>query len=295
MLKAVSVLILSLVFISCSAEESTPVDPGNSPGQVEQLQKPRKANNKVVAHRGGAMEKKCPDNSLEALNYAIELGCYASEIDVYITKDNQVIVAHADSGDEINGFHPWEATYAQIAAAGKLANGETIPKLEDYLERVLDAGTIILWIDVKSIASLPQSEGDEYSSRCAERASEIVRAMKANHFVEFIVGRADVHKRTINASKGDWLCGYMNTAMSPSSFQQNGYNWANFSLSSIFYNNGVIKGKYTIDDYVKSGVRVSVYNVDTYDNRIWYISNMDKLYAITTNYPKLLLEAIGSN
>lgn len=88
---------------------------------------------------------------------------------------------------------------------------------------------------------------------------------------------------------------FNSAAWSPSSFQQNGYNWANFSLSSIFYNNGVIKGKYTIDDYVKSGVRVSVYNVDTYDNRIWYISNMDKLYAITTNYPKLLLEAIGSN
>lgn len=290
-----TILFSCLVLVSCSAEESDPVDPGNSPGQVEQLQRPKKANNKVVAHRGGAMEKKCPDNSLEALNYAIELGCYASEIDAYITKDNQVIVAHADSGDKVNGFYPWEATYAEITAAGKLANGETIPKLEDYLERVLEAGTIMLWIDIKTIASLPQSEGNEYSSICAERASEIVRKMKANHFVEFIVGRSDVLKRTINASKGDWFCGYMNADMSPSSFQQNGFNWANFSISSIFYNNGAIKGNYTINDYVKSGIRVSVYNVDSDDNRSWYISNMDKLHAITTNYPKILLETIGSN
>lgn len=87
----------------------------------------------------------------------------------------------------------------------------------------------------------------------------------------------------------------MNTSMSPSSFQQNGYNWANFSISSIFYNNGEVKGNYTIDDYVRNGTRVSVYNVDTDDNRAWYISNMDKLYAITTNYPKILLEKIKNN
>ncbi|WP_286846706.1 MULTISPECIES: glycerophosphodiester phosphodiesterase [unclassified Proteiniphilum] len=295
MLKIIRAFFLCLLLLSCSPEESDPVDPGNSPGQVGQLRRPKKANNKVVAHRGGSMEKKCPDNSIEALNYAIDIGCYASEADVYITKDNHVIVAHTDREDKINGLHPWKATYAQIIAAGKLANGETIPRLEDYLKRVLDAGTIMLWIDIKSIASLPQSEGNEYSSRCAERTSEIVREMKANHFVEFIVGRAEVLKRTINASRGDWSCGYMNTSMSPSSFQQNGYNWANFSISSIFYNNGEVKGNYTIDDYAKNGVRISVYNVDTDNNRAWYISNIDKLYAITTNYPKILLDEIRNN
>ncbi len=119
-----------------------------------------------------------------------------------------------------------------------------------------------------------------------------VRDMKANHFVEFIIGRADVFKRALNASRGDWSCGYMNTAMSPASFQQNGYTWANFSISAIFYYNGEIKGHYTIEDYLRNGIRVSVYNVDSEDDRTWYISNMDKLYAITTNYPKALLDAI---
>ena len=42
------------------------------------------------------MEIGCPDNSIEALNYAIALGCFASECDVYLTKDDRVIVAHAD-------------------------------------------------------------------------------------------------------------------------------------------------------------------------------------------------------
>lgn len=288
-----NILFFCLILVSCSAAEDDPVNPDNPPELGEVLPKPKKSNNKVVAHRGGSMEKKCPDNSIESLNYAIELGCFASEIDVYITKDNQVIVAHADGEDKVNGLHPWKATYAQITAAGRLSNGENIPKLEDYLAQVIEVGTIMLWIDVKTIASLPQSEGNEHSSKCAERAAEIVREMKANHFVEFIVGRVDVLKRTINASKGDWPCGYMNASMSPSSFQQNGYNWANFSISSTFYNNGEVKGNYTIDDYTEKGIRVSVYNVDTYDNRAWYISNLNKLYAITTNYPKALLEAMN--
>lgn len=287
------ILFFGLVLLSCSATESDPVDPGSFPGQNGVLPRPQKANNKVVAHRGGSIEKRCPDNSIEALNYAIDLGCYASECDVYITKDNQVIVAHADSDDKVNGLHPWKATYAEINAAGKLSNGENIPKLEDYLDRVLEANTILLWIDIKTIGSLPQAEGNEYSSRCAERASEIIREKKANHFVEFIVGRADVFKRTLTASEGDWLCGYMNTALSPTSFQQNGYNWANFSVSAIFYHNGEIKGNYTIDDYTQRGIRVSVYNVDSEADRVWYISNMDKLYAFTTNYPKALLDAIN--
>lgn len=202
-------------------------------------------------------------------------------------------MAHADGNDKINGFHPWEATYEEIIAAGNLFNGERIPKLEDYLERVIEAGNIILWLDIKTIASLPTNEGNEYSSRCAERAAEIIRSMKANHFVEFIIGRAAVYKRALSASKGEWPCGYMNSSMAPASFSTNGYNWANFSISSIFYNNGTVKGDYTIEDYTNYGIKVSVYNVDSEENRIWYIDNIDKIYAMTTNYPKALLEAIN--
>lgn len=281
------------MLLSCSSIKSSSVMTDSFSQENEILAKPKYAANKVVAHRGGSMEKKCPDNSLEALNYAIDLGCYASECDLYITKDNRVIVAHADSEDKINGMHPWEATYSQLNDAGKLSNGEKIPTLEDYLDRVMEAGTILLWVDIKSISALPKAQANELSSLCAEKASKIVREKKANHFVEFIVGRIEVYRRTLAASKGDWNCAYMNTAFSPADFQNNGITWANFLLSSVFYHNGNIKGSYTIDDYVRNGVRVSVYNVDSELDRAWYISNMDNLYALTTNYPKALLDAVN--
>jgi len=256
------------------------------------LQRPSLPNNKVVAHRGGAIEKGCPDNSIEALNYAIELGCYAAECDVYLTKDEKVIVAHADNNDMINGLHPWEATYEEIQSAGLLPNGEYIPLLENYLERVLEAGTILLWLDVKSILALPFEEADELSSRCAESASQVIRDMKADNFVEFIVAKENILKRTLAASDGSWSCGLMNTKISPEYFKEKSYKWANFSTSVIFFHNGQTIGNHTIQDFTDKGIRVSVYNVDSEENRKWYLAREKYLYALTTNYPNALLIAI---
>ena len=256
------------------------------------LPEPKVADNNVVAHRGGASEANCPDNSMEALDYSIGLGLFATECDIYITKDDQVIVAHADANDRVNGFHPWEATYEQIALARTLDNGETIPTLGQFLDKIVAGGTTRLWMDVKSITAVPAGQADEYSARAAEKASEIIRDKQANHFVEFIVGRAAVLKRCLLAVKGDWGCAYMNTAFSPADFKSNGYAWANFSIDNVFYNNGTVKGDYTIDDYIDMGVKVSIYNADTELNRDWYAAKSNVLYAICTNYPKAMLEAI---
>ena len=258
----------------------------------DDLKRPTLPENKIVAHRGGSIEKGCPDNSIEALNYAIDLGCYASECDIYLTKDERVIVAHADKNDMINGLYPWDATYKEINSAGLLSNGEEIPLLENYLERVVEAGTILLWLDIKSIFALPTDEADEISSRCAEIASRIIKEMKADNFVEFIVAKENILERTLAASDGSWPCGLMNPKLSPDYYKEKSYNWANFSTSAIFYKNGDIKGDYTIDDYTDKGIRVSVYNVDSEDDRKWYAKRKKNLYAITTNYPLALLKTI---
>ncbi|SEB17713.1 glycerophosphoryl diester phosphodiesterase [Pedobacter hartonius] len=259
---------------------------------IDSLPRPKKVNNHVVAHRGGSMETGVPDNSLEALNYAMGLKCYASECDIYITKDNKVIVAHADGNDKINGLHPWEATYEKIASVAKLPNEETIPTLEVYLDRLLQGGSTKLWLDVKSISSIQRSEADELTSRCSERASEIVRQKKANHFVEFIVAGKDIYDRTLKAAKGDWPCGLMDTGLSPEDFKNNGYKWANFQDTKVFYHDGQLKGAYSIRDYTDAGIAVSVYHVDTEQDKAWYVKRND-VYALTTNYPKALLKALA--
>jgi len=285
-------ILIILPFISSFAQDKSTNSIQDQNLQLQtSLPKPRKLSNRVVAHRGGSMEAGVPDNSIEALNYAMNLGCYASECDIYITKDNQVIVAHADRQDKINGLYPWEATYEQIATAAKLLNGEKIPNLEEYLDRLLQGGTTKLWLDVKSINSIPPGEADEYTSRCSERASEIVRQKRANHFVEFIVAGEDIYIRTLKAAKGEWPCGLMDTKLSPQDFKDKGYKWANFQDTKVFYHNGQTSSLYSIEDYLKAGVAVSVYHVDTEQDKAWYGKRKD-LFAMTTNYPKALLDAL---
>ena len=134
-----SVATLAL-FSSCQKEE-WPAQPNwdeiPNPEEItdDGLRKPEKSTNNVVAHRGGSAECGLPDNSIASLKYAMTQGCYASESDIYWTKDNNVVVAHADGNCKINGLHPWEATLAEIRAAGTLSNGEQVPCLEDFIEK----------------------------------------------------------------------------------------------------------------------------------------------------------------
>ena len=46
---------------------------------------------KIIAHRG--MHSNCPENSLMAFQKAVQKG-YPIELDVQLTKDNEVIVFH---------------------------------------------------------------------------------------------------------------------------------------------------------------------------------------------------------
>ena len=115
-------------------------DGGSDNGGGDEIPVPEKVNNKVVAHRGGSAEAgtaKYPDNSIASLSYAISLGCYASECDIYWTADNNVVVAHAANGCYVNNLKPWEHTLDELRAAGKLSNGELLPTLEEFIDVAL--------------------------------------------------------------------------------------------------------------------------------------------------------------
>ena len=154
--KIISLTAASLLLFACTDDE-WPAQPDWSqipnPDEIEDgLLKPAACTNNIVAHRGGSAECNAPDNSLASLRYAIEQGCYASECDIYWTKDDNVVVAHADGQCKINGMHPWEHTLAELRAAGKLSNGEQLPSLEDFIKEVKkETCCTRLWLDVKNI------------------------------------------------------------------------------------------------------------------------------------------------
>ncbi|HEX3766606.1 MAG TPA: glycerophosphodiester phosphodiesterase family protein [Kofleriaceae bacterium] len=58
---------------------------------------------RLYAHRGASAER--PENTLAAFERAIEAGVDALEMDVHVTRDNQLIVAHDDTALRTCGAH----------------------------------------------------------------------------------------------------------------------------------------------------------------------------------------------
>lgn len=245
----------------------------------------------VVAHRGGATESGLPDNSIAGLKYALSLKVYAVECDIYATADNKVIVAHATDGCLINGLKPWEHTYAEICVAGTLSNGEQIPLLEDFLTEVMKAGTSKLWLDVKNILVEGSSAGyTGFSARSCQLACKVIEQMKANYFAEFIVtGNKTVWTLSYSAAQSaDIHAGWMGY-VAPSEYLTYINPWTNIDASNIYFNGVAGSGQWGIDDYAAAGVAVSVFTIDKDADIAYYEKYIDKLYAITTNYPKKLI------
>lgn len=262
---------------SCSGS-GAPDDLEPDPPVVE-YQKPLAVDNNVVAHRGAFKKNNTPHNSLAALWDAINLRLYASECDIHITADGKVIVFH---DDEFNGLHIDKSTYAELKASGKLANGEDLPLLEDYIKAALQGKYTKLWLDVKSKDT--QYGGDVSSIKAGEAAAEIVRELKAKYFVEFIVGREAVLTKCIAAARGDFPVAYMNT-LTPAQFQSRGYTWAN-QITTAFYPNDAAK----IADFKSKGIRVSTYNADDVTTIKWFVTQ--GVDQICSNDPELVLKVL---
>lgn len=298
---------VSLLAVSCSKEtkpaqpdwDSIP-DPSHDIDD-DGLMKPAPCSNKVVAHRCGAGEKtELPDNSLAALNYSMSIHAYAAECDVYWTSDNDVIVAHADGDFHVNGLAPYEHTVAEIRAAGKLANGETIPTLREFLTAVMVKDNCTkLMIDIKKLDSAHL----DYVAKCAKRTCEIIKEMGAKHFVDLLCTGTNE-----NTMKIAW--GYahelgvpigMNSSKSPAQYNTLGFNWANVSATGLIPAAG---GEGSVDPkkYVDAGVNISIYSLDKqryngdsiYSQTAWdYVSNNLGLFrCVVSNHPAWLISML---
>jgi len=54
----------------------------------------------IFAHRGASI--RCPENTLEAFSAAVELGADGIELDVHLTKDGEIVVAHDERLERVS-------------------------------------------------------------------------------------------------------------------------------------------------------------------------------------------------
>ncbi|NOU94818.1 glycerophosphodiester phosphodiesterase [Paenibacillus sp. LMG 31456] len=96
----------------------------------------------VIAHRGAKGE--APENTLGAFRLGLEQGCDAIELDIHLTKDDEIIVIHDSTLDRTTDMTGsiYDMTLEEIkkADAGRWFNekyeGERIPTLEEVFDLV---------------------------------------------------------------------------------------------------------------------------------------------------------------
>ena len=133
---------------------------------------------KVIAHRGAWKNTNLPQNSLGALNAAINMGCYASECDIWMTDDSVLVVNHDPHFYEM----PTESTTYNELLTKKYPNGESIATLQQFLSVIIEQKATRLVLDIK-----PSKISKERSIITARKSLEMVVANKARKIVDYIL------------------------------------------------------------------------------------------------------------
>lgn len=111
---------------------------------------------KVIAHRGHWKTAGSAQNSLASFIKADSIRAFGSEIDVWMTSDDGLIVNH-DPVDKATKLSMEHSTTAQITAL-KLPNGESIPTLDAYLQVVAKHPATRLILEIKSLSDLKRED-----------------------------------------------------------------------------------------------------------------------------------------
>lgn len=226
---------------------------------------------KVIAHRGYWTAPGSAQNSLTSFTKADSVGVYGSEIDVWLTSDNHLIVNHDRifKGTSID----MERDKASLITAIVLSNGENIPTLDAYLKLVAAKPRTRLILEMKSLTDLNRED---------LAAEKIVQALRKHDLLD----RTDIIAFSINACLAfkkllpETKIYYLNGDLPPRSIQKLG-------LAGIDYSAKVLRRHPEwIEQAHKLGLEVNVWTVDSEEDMQYFIDqNVD---YITTNYPEQL-------
>lgn len=157
--------IVVLTFISCKKQDNSkaaldPKEVKTSQSILAQLKHPSKDKVLTVAHRGDW--RNAPENSVDAIKRALEMGIDIVEIDIRKTKDNHLIVMHDKSIDRTtNGKGEISALLMDSIQNVVLKNGagiqtkHKVPTLREVM-RFVKGKPLLLNLD-KAWANLPES------------------------------------------------------------------------------------------------------------------------------------------
>lgn len=226
---------------------------------------------KVISHRGYWTAPNSAQNSLASFTKADSVGVFGSEIDVWLTADDKLIVNHdrVYKGTDINME---KSTLKEITSI-VLPNGENIPTFDAYLRLVAGKPNTRLILEMKSLSDLKRED---------LAAEKIVKALRKYNLLD----RTDIIAFSINACLAfkkllpDGRIFYLNGDLAPRSIKK-------LDLTGIDYSMSVLrKNPKWVEQAHKEGLEVNVWTVDTEEDMRYFIDlGVD---YITTDYPERL-------
>lgn len=226
---------------------------------------------KVIAHRGYWTAPESAQNSLASFTKADAVGCYGSEIDVWLTADDKLIVNH-DRKYKGTDIVMNEAKANQITAI-VLPNGENIPTLDTYLKLVAQKPATRLVLEIKS---LPDYNREDLL------VAKIVKALKKYKLLD----RTDIIAFSINIclevkkALPEIPIYYLNGDLAPKSIKKLGLAGIDYSMKVLRQHPEWVKEAHDL------GLGVNVWTVDTEEDMRYFIDlGVD---FITTDYPERL-------
>ena len=226
---------------------------------------------KVISHRGYWTAPNSAQNSLASFTKADSVGVFGSEIDIWLTADDKLIVNHdrVYKGTDINME---KSTLKEITSI-VLPNGENIPTLDAYLRLVATKPNTRLILEMKSLSDLKRED---------LAAEKIVKALRKYNLLD----RTDIIAFSINACLAfkklmpDGRIFYLNGDLAPRSIKKLGLTGIDYSMSVLR------KNPKWVEQAHKEGLEVNVWTVDTEEDMRYFI-DLGGDY-ITTDYPERL-------
>lgn len=222
---------------------------------------------KVIAHRGYWDTPGSAQNSIRSLVKADSIGAYASEFDVWMTADSVLVVNHDPS---FNGV-VIETSPASVVTAQKLANGENLPTLEQYLTAAKPLKTRLV-LELKSHNSLSNEK------QAIKQILEMVKNFELEDRIDYITfsptGFAELVKQAPKPAEVYYLSGNM----IPEQIKFMKAKGIDYSLKAMK------KHPWWIPECHDLGLEVNVWTVNKPEDMKWCINN--KVDYITTNDPE---------